>query len=60
MGTVSVMRVSSATNAQECVAWGAVSKASRKEVTKFNAQHSFQGLQNPLTNQRYKHLLGNI
>lgn len=60
MGPVSVMKVSSATNAQECVAWGAVSKASRKEVTKFSAQHSFRGLQNPLINhkkgERHKHL----
>lgn len=50
MATVSVVRVSSATNAQECVTQGAVSKASGKDVTKFSAQHSFRGLQQPTNN----------
>lgn len=50
MSTVSVVRVSSVTNAQECVAREAVSKAPGKEVTKFSAQHSFRGLQQPINN----------
>lgn len=52
MATVSVVRVSSATNAQECVTQGAVSKSSGKAVTKFSARHSFEDSNNPLTTRK--------